>query len=190
LSLQVGCGRSQPARFYVLSSTIQEEASSAQAQDLKDISIGIGPVELADYMLRPQILTYERAGKLEYAEFDRWAEPLDDNFARVIAQNLSLLIPTEQIFIFPFRGTARVKYQLVFEILRFSKGADGQVTLIVLWSVYDQQEYKLLTRKKSTYHRPGPTGEESYYENLSTAMSLLLEDFARDLAAYLGGGPR
>jgi len=193
LTLQVGCSRSQPSQFYVLTSTIENDVSSSQADNLKDISIGIGPVELSDYMLRPQILTYERAGKLNYAEFERWAEPLDDNFARVIAQNLSLLIPTDQIFIFPFRGSARVKYQVVFEVLRFAKGADGQVTLIVLWSIYDEQELKLLTRKKSTYQRSGPTGEETYYEQLASTMSLLLEDLSRDLASYLlkiGGGPR
>ncbi len=193
LILQLGCVRSQPAQFYVLTSTVEEIKSDPKAIELKDISIGIGPVELSDYMLRPQILTYERAGKLNYAEFERWAEPLDDNFARVVAQNLSLLIPTDQIFIFPFRGSAGVKYQIVFEVLRFAKGVDGQVTLIVLWSIYDEQELKLLTRKKSTYQRPGPTGEETYYEQLSSTMSLLLEDLSRDLAAYLlkiGGGPR
>ena len=52
------------------------------------------------------------------------------------------------------------------------RGEDGQVTLIVLWSVYNQQEFKLLTRKKSTYSRPAPTGEETYYEQLSTTSSL------------------
>jgi len=193
LALQVGCGRSQPSQFYVLTSTIEKNSPSSAADNLKDISIGIGPVELSDYMLRPQILTYERAGKLNYAELERWAEPLDDNFARVIAQNLSLLIPTEQIFIFPFRGSAKGKYQIVLEVLRFAKGADGQVTLIVLWSIYDEQELKLLTRKKSTYQRPGPTGEETYYEQLSTTMSQLLEDLSRDLTSHLlkiGDGPR
>ncbi len=183
--LQMGCGRSQPSQFYVLTSTSEEDAPSSQAEKLQDISIGVGPVELSDYMLRPQILTYERAGKLDYAEFERWAEPLDDNFARVIAQNLSVQIPTEQIFIFPFRGSAKVKYQIVFEVLRFAKGPDGQVTLIVLWSIYDEQEYKLLTRKKSTYQRPGPTGEETYYEQLSTIMSHLLEDLSHDLVSHL-----
>lgn len=183
--LQVGCGRSQPAQFYVLTSTIQEEASGSQAQDLADVTIGIGPVEIADYMLRPQILTQERSGKLEYAEFDRWAEPLDDNFARVIAQNLSLLIPTEKIFIFPFRGSAQVKYQVVFEVLNFSKGTDGQVSLIVLWSIYDQEEFKLLARKKSTFSRPGPSGGQAYYDQLANTMSLLLEDLSRSLASFL-----
>jgi uncharacterized lipoprotein YmbA len=185
LTLQFGCGRSQSSQFYVMTSTVENDGASSAADNLKDISIGIGPVELSDYMLRPQILTYERAGKLNYAELERWAEPLDDNFARVIAQNLSLLIPTEQIFIFPYRGSAKVKYQIVFEVLRFAKGADGQVTLVVLWSIYDEQELKLLTRKKSTYQRPGPTGEETYYEQLSTTMSQLLEDLSRDLSSQL-----
>lgn len=183
--LQVGCGRSQPSQFYVLTSTIDDSSGSAQSNEMKEISIGIGPVEFSDYMLRPQILTYQRAGKLNYAELERWAEPLDDNFARVVAENLSLLIPTDQIFIFPYRGSARVQYQLVFEILRFAKGEDGQVTLIVMWSVHDEQELKLLTRKKSTYQRPAPTGEETYYEQLTSTMSLLLEDLSRDLAAHL-----
>ncbi len=184
LVLQHGCGRSRPSRFYVLIPTVEADAGSVrgEGENIESISIGIGPVKFSDYLQRPQILSQTKANELEYAEYDRWAEPLDRNFARVVAENLSNLVPTAQVFVFPWRGSARIQYSVTFEVLRFAEGTDGQVTLIVLWSIYDEEDVKLLSRKKSTFRRPGPKGDESYYQELVGIMSRVVEDLTREIA--------
>ncbi len=190
LVLQYGCGRARPSRFYVLVPTVKAPAGPVQeeGENLKSISVGIGPVEFSDYLQRPQILSQTKPNELEYAEYNRWAEPLDHNFARVVAENLTNLIPAAHVFVFPWRGSARVQYSVTFEILRFSEGADGQVALIVLWSIYDEEDVKLLSRKKSTFTRPGPKGDESYYQELVGIMSRMVEDLTREIAKELTGG--
>ncbi len=44
---------------------------------------------------------------LRLAEFDQWAAPLGDNFTRVLAENLVMLIPTERVAIFPWAAAPR-----------------------------------------------------------------------------------
>ena len=181
LLLPFGCGGSKPARFYILTPTVKPAVGSIQNESLEPISIAIGPVELSEYLLRPQIVSHSGANKVEYSEYDRWAEPLDDNFARVVAENISNLMKTDQIFVYPFPGSAQVQYRIDFEILRFAQGADGQVSLIVLWSIYYEDEVKLLLRKKSTFIRPGPTSEDGYYQELTGIMSRMVEDLCREV---------
>jgi hypothetical protein len=190
--LNYGCGRSRPSRFYVLIPTVEAKASTSQAEgdSIDSISIGIGPVKFSDYLQRPQILSQTKANELEYAEYDRWAEPLDHNFARVVAENLSNLVPAAHVFVFPWRGSAGVQYSVTFEVLRFSEGADGKVTLIVLWSIYDEEEIKLISRKKSTLIRAGPRGDLSYYQELAGIMSRMVEDLTREIAKELSLGVR
>jgi len=189
LVLNNSCGRSRPSRFYVLIPTVEAKASPAQGEgeSIDSISIGIGPVKFSDYLQRPQILSQTKANELEYAEYDRWAEPLDHNFARVVAENLSNLVPAAHVFVFPWRGSAGVQYSVTFEVLRFSEGADGKVTLIVLWSIYDEEEIKLISRKKSTFTHPGPRGDETYYQELAGIMSRMVEDLTREIAKELLG---
>ncbi|UCC31474.1 MAG: membrane integrity-associated transporter subunit PqiC [Phycisphaerales bacterium] len=40
--------------------------------------------------------------RLTLAEFDRWAEPLAFGFSRVLAENLSALLLTDRVLLFPW----------------------------------------------------------------------------------------
>ena len=57
--------------------------------------IGVGPITVPKYLDRPQIVTRSGRNQLALGEFDRWAEPLQDNVLRVLAENLAFLIPTD-----------------------------------------------------------------------------------------------
>ena len=71
------CFSSPASRFYMLNS-IQETASSATAEaDQNSVSICVGPVLLADYLDHKQLCTRDSGNEVLYAEYDRWAEPLD-----------------------------------------------------------------------------------------------------------------
>ena len=79
---------STPSRFYVLSSLSASETIAATAATQGPV-IGVGPITLPKYLDRPQIVTRAGSNQLALAEFDRWAEPLQDNVARVLAENLA-----------------------------------------------------------------------------------------------------
>ena len=105
LILLGGCSSSSPTRFYVLRSWSDSmNKKELQPSDRERcVSIGVGPVKVADYLDRPQIVTRVTPNEVKIAEFDQWAEPLGQNISRVLADNLSALLCTKVVVVFPWR---------------------------------------------------------------------------------------
>ena len=179
LLLQQGCSGSKPSRFYVLSPLALEEGVE------KDISVGIGPLRFPDYLLRPQIAIQTNANRLDYAEYDRWAEPLDENFARILASNLASLIPSDKVHVYPWLETLNLHYQMLVRVRRFGQTEDGQVVLNVSWSILDENTRENLVQRYTSFGRPAPAGETTDYTAVAAAMSELLGEFSREAAQAL-----
>jgi len=65
--LAAGClGGSAPTRFYVLA-----PVDGAAVAGERPLAIGVGPVSLAGYLDRPQIVTRPAADKIDIGEFDQ-----------------------------------------------------------------------------------------------------------------------
>lgn len=185
LLFQFGCGSTKPSRFYVLTPVSNLEGEAAQPGGHADISIGIGMLKFPDHLLRPQIVIQTGSNKLDYAEYDRWAEPLNDNFARVVAENLSKMIPSASVYIYPWKNTSKVLYQVNFEVMRFSQGPDRSVTLVVFWSIFDNATAEQILRKKTTLNKPGPGSDPVNYGSVVEVMSRLVEDLSLQVVEEL-----
>ena len=184
-TLHLGCGSSKPSRFYVLTPILDAEAGRTQSYTIPGISVGIDKLIMPERLLKPQIATHTSANRMEYAEYDRWAESLDENFVRVLAENLSHLLPSENVYIFPWKSSTILQYYMTFEIMQFSQGADQNISLIVFWSIYDNATTAELLRKKTTLERPGSTSIPMDYGRLVQVMSQLVEEFSREVAKEL-----
>jgi len=176
-----GCAKTPPTRFYVLPALTGAETAALSSVVKPDLTIGVGPVTLPPYLDRPQIVTRASQTKLELGEFDQWAAPLQDTFARVLAENLSLLLGTDRVLLQPWPRTAEVDYQVTVEVLRFDGGVGGEVVLAVRWSLIGADGKEQLMRKS---HYQAPTNTRDY-EATITAMSRILADLSRDIAATL-----
>ena len=183
--LFLSCGGSKPSRFYML--TPAGKVENVTGGTNPEITLGIGPIKFPDYLLRPQIATYIAENELNYDEFNRWAEPLQENFTRVLSENLSRLIPTDQIAYFPWRVTAAIEYQVIIEVIRFEQTSDNAIHLAARWSIFQYQDMKQLVRQSSDYSQPAPTRikDKTDYNKLVAAMSQQLEEFSRDIANEL-----
>ena len=116
LLLAVGCGTTQPTRFYSLYPLAEQDGTQGR---LQNTTIGVGPVVFPDYLSRSGIVTHPSPETVQIAEFDRWAEPLEKSFARVLAQNLSVLLGTDKVALFPWPGSKDADCQVVVEVFRF-----------------------------------------------------------------------
>ena len=96
-----GCANSPPTRFYMLSSTPDIREMPGKT-DNSCPTIGVGPIEIPQYLARAQIATAASENEISYAEFDQWAQPLPGNFSHVIAENLSRLACTRAVYKFPW----------------------------------------------------------------------------------------
>ncbi len=138
-----GCGTSPKTNFYHL-----EQAVSPQLTNIEHgITIGIGPVNIAPYLDRPQIITRVSPYKLELSEFNRWAEPLKSNISRVIAVELSNLLATNRVFLLPLHDKGiLLDYRLSIDINRFDGQLGGDANLTARWSLYDKNKKAILSK--------------------------------------------
>lgn len=154
--LFTGCSSSSPkAEFYTLNSMISTRPDATATPAGQSLSIGIGPVTIPNVLDRPQIVTRTGPNKLQIDEFHRWAGRLDEDVARVVAENLSLLLATEQVAVYPWDVSFKPRYQVILDVQRFEgRMGKGDVLLEVLWKVVDVQNNTTLRMKKSVITEP------------------------------------
>lgn len=150
--LAQACASSKSSRFYILSSDCVSMAPMhAKAGNL---SLGVGPVKLPDYLNRSQIVTRTSSETVQLAEYDRWAEPLDKNFARVLADDLGSLLGTDRVALFPLSGFRKLDYQVVVEVVRFDGQCGGKAVLSVRYSLFGTDGKEPLVSKKAEFTEP------------------------------------
>ena len=145
----LGCGsifpKPRPSRLYVLTSLSPPEHATdpsagpgrggREIADSRLISVGIGPIRLPGYLDREEIMIRVEPNRFKILEDERWAEPLDENFPRVLMQNLSVLLRTDQIFVFPWPRNEKPSYRVDVEVLRFESNSASQSQLTARWTI-------------------------------------------------------
>ncbi|MFM8331179.1 MAG: membrane integrity-associated transporter subunit PqiC [Candidatus Methylumidiphilus sp.] len=169
-----GCGSSPATHFYVLSAVPAERPAEAGA----DIALGVGPLELPEYLDRPQIVTRSGQNELNLGEFDRWGAPVKDNATEVLAENLAVLLPSNKISTYPWKRSAQIQYQVAAKITRFDRTEGGEAVLSARWRLLDGEGEELLARESR--YAESPTGAD--YGDTVAAMNRLLAQWSREVA--------
>lgn len=188
LSMVIGCAGTEPSRFYLLSPLSGDSETKRPGLE-HCISLAIAPVRLPDYLDRPQIVTRSGKNELLLAQFDRWAEPLAETVPRILAQNLSHLLCTKAISLYPWKSSVEYDYRINIEIIRMD-GTLGEGTVLeAWWSITRNKEKALVVTRRSTFLEPSKTGD---YANLveahSQAVSLLSRAIADEIQRMERGG--
>ncbi|BBL72303.1 hypothetical protein MoryE10_29090 [Methylogaea oryzae] len=171
-----GCaGRNPPTHYYLLQALAARDAVVASVPVL-----GVGPVTLRRYLNRDAIVTGAGGGELLLADFEHWAEPLQDNVAQVLADNLGRLAGASQVLAYPWPHTRPVDVQVEVDIGQFHAEADGTVVLQARWSLYRGDV--LLRAGRSDIRLPGASGD---YRVIATRQSEALAAMSREIAAAL-----
>ena len=170
-----------PTRYFALTSLPRASERQQNAADNQALALGIGPVKLPGYLDRPQVVTRISQNRFAVAENDRWAEPLEENFSRVLAQNLSILLQTDRIVTYPWERNQRPTYQVQVEVLRFEPNAGQRVELWARWTVSDNTK-KIVTVRES--HLSGRAKDRST-EAAVAALSEVACDLSKEIGAAL-----
>ncbi len=177
-----GCARTQPSRFYVLTAVAEAENPVPGDFTKNGKTIGVGPVEIPSYLDRPQIVTRTGPHEIELAEFDKWAGTLKENTTTVLAENLSTLLTTDQVYVFPWRTGISIRYQVTVQVLRFDAVPGEGVALDAHWVILGDDGRRMLLMRGSRIRQPVlGTG----YNEIVAAESLALGKLSRDIAAAL-----
>jgi uncharacterized lipoprotein YmbA len=170
-----------PTRYFALTSLPRTGQTAQDAGRNNPLALGIGPIKFPGYLDRQQIVSRISQNRFAVAENNRWAEPLEENFSRVLAQNLSILLQTDRLVTYPWARSQQPTYQVQVEVLRFEPNAEQLVELWARWTVFDNAK-KIVTVRES--HLSQPTGDKST-ESAVAALSEVAADLSKEIAATL-----
>jgi len=171
ITVVAGCA-SPPSRFYSLSAATEPTAPSS------NLSIAVGPVSVPAVVDRPQIVVNVGPNQVRLEEFNRWAAPLQNNIARVVADNLVLMLGTPRVILSEQLLSADVDYRAAIEVQSFQSAPGEAAMLDAVWSVRRTKDGKAETGRTTVRE----TVQEKSYDALAAARSRALARLSRDIA--------
>jgi uncharacterized lipoprotein YmbA len=144
--------------------------------------IGVGPVAVAGYLNRPNLVFQETDHRLAVAEDHRWAGDLEENISRVMAANLGRRLHTGNVSVYPWSDESGMRYQISMDIRQLHGTPGGDATIDASWRVYSLPDRRIVaTRSWSGTERLTKDG----YDELASAESRLLGHLAEQIASSI-----
>ncbi|MEN8210833.1 MAG: PqiC family protein [Thermodesulfobacteriota bacterium] len=176
--IMCGCigGTTQKSVYYVFNPV--KEPITADSP-MASRGLGVGPINLPDFLDGPQIVTRQEENLLNINEFHRWADSLKAQITDTLVDNLSAMLNTPNVVVFPWERPFIPEYQLYIDFRQFEGKTADSITLEAVWSIVDTNDSKRLLTKR-TFLVESTHGEG--YKAYVTAMNLALEKLCREIA--------
>jgi uncharacterized lipoprotein YmbA len=175
-SLLAPVNATSPIRYFVLT----EAGDLNRIADLPGLRVGVGPIRVPEYLRRLALVQRVDENRVAYSDLDRWAEPLDGNFQRVLADDLAVLLRTRRLALFPWYQTAAPDRRISIDVQRFEQTPAGGVRLWARWTLRDNDGGRLVSGEFDQVRKVDGDGDA-----VVAAMSELTGDLARDIAVAI-----
>ncbi len=182
LTVLGGClgGPTQPSRYYLLAADPDLAPAAAAVAD--EVTIAVGPVNVPSHLDRQQIVTRKDRYRLELAEFDLWAEPLHENLARILVENLSRLLGTDKVLGFGERRGGGVDYEVAVDVEAMDVVAGDGAELVARWTLTRTRGHEVLFIRRSRLRAPLA---DDRFESVAAAMSRDVSALSREIATAI-----
>jgi len=147
-------------------------ATSPPAAAAGSIPVGVGQVRLAAYLFTKSVVVRRGTNEIDYLPTIFWAERLGDNFQRVLAANLAILLPTDEIRLSAWRSED-VAAEVYVAVDQFDVDADGRAVLVARWRFLSPGGSKTLKSGECRLVRQGPPPESDAAGAIATLSELL-----------------
>lgn len=144
--------------------------------------IGVGPVSIAAYLDRPNLVFQETGNRVAIAESHRWAGDLESNVSTVLAANLGRRMKTGNVRSYPWADDGGLRYQISIDIRQLHGTPNGEAFLDAAWRVYSLPDRRMITSKSWSGSEPF---QVDGYDELVAAQSRLLARLASQIADSL-----
>lgn len=128
----VGCSIAPPATFYQL----QQSTTETAIRD-NNITVLLGPLRVADYLQRENVLQREADGSLSLSQQARWAGSLQDDIGQLLLRQVSAQLGSSRIALYPDRVGIEAQAQVVLSISRLDSGVQQPAVLEAQWRLLD-----------------------------------------------------
>jgi len=174
--LVAACASTPASRFYTLS------AASSTAAPSSNFSIAVGPVSVPAVVDRPQIVVTLGPNQVRMEEFNRWAAPLQNNIARVVADNLVSMLGTPRVTLAAQTLSAGADYRAAIDVQSFDSAPGESATLDAVWTVIRIKDGKSQTGRTTVREAV----QEKSYDALAAGHSRAILRLSRDIADEVG----
>ena len=168
------CATSPQSRFYTLT-----PLASAEKKQPSMVSVNVAPVEIPDYLDRPQIVTRDGRNRLVLAEFHRWAGSIGENMSVVLAEDLAMLLGTDRVFVNTAAPSNEADYSVTMRVLRLDALPGDHVLLKAQWTLFcGPGSKKGVTRVSNITERLN----DGSYDTMVAAVNQAVEKVSREIA--------
>jgi len=174
-ALAAGCSSTPASRFYVLNATASGSAAPAATSSL---SVAVGPVSVPASVDRAQFVASTGPNQVELDEFQRWASPLQNNIARVVVENLAILLAAPRVTQYPQALGPDADYRVAVEVQRFESTPGKSIVLDAVWAVRRSKDGKFESGRTTMHEDVEAEG----FAVLAAAHSRALGRLSQDIA--------
>jgi uncharacterized protein len=169
------CGTTAPSRFYTLGATAVSDGTAPVSYPIM-----VGPVSVPAAVDRPQFVLQAAPNRVDVDEFNRWAAPLNDAIAQVVAGDLVNLLGTPNVAAAPMANFDPA-YRVTIDVQRF-ESVPGQSALVeAVWIVHKTAGGE--TQSGRTVAREAVQGDG--FDALAAAHSRALAKMSGDIAVAI-----
>lgn len=173
---------SSPSTFYTLTTLAPDSGGTAAPVAAEHMTVTIGPVEIADYLSRPEIVVRSNANTLKINANERWGGTLRNNVSRTIIDNLGLLLGPAGYRIVSWESPVPADYRLALSVSRFERDESGKVILEADWQFFEQGGSRIVALGSSRVVEA--VAGESYSATVES-MGRALAQLSRELAGRI-----
>lgn len=168
------CASSPSYQYFVLTSVSQAATESSE------ISVGISPVAIPEYLARNEVVFRRDGNRVQLAGTARWAEPLADGMQRVLALELAAQLGTQQVSLLPGLSSAPPAYAVKVNVIALDVTAK-QAQLTAEWVITRPAEGELLARHTDQQSWPMPA-DSAEPDTVARAYSELIGQLSAEIA--------
>ncbi len=181
MAAALGCGRPSPVvTFHTLSPLSQPAAAQ------RPLALEIMPVQLPELLQRSQIVVLSSQGTHRLAPSHRWGNTLEKDLQRVLAENLSALLGSPSVVLYPEGTRTQATHRISLEVSQCD-GTPGRTLLFrAIWMITRLDTGRVAVLKRTSLEEAvaGAT-----IEDLVSAHDRLLERLSAEIAEALKAVP-
>jgi hypothetical protein len=173
----IACSASAPPRYYSLNA-----AATASGLPATGGNVAIGPVTVPASVDQPQFVTQESPNRVDVDEFNRWSAPLNENIARVVAQNLVMLLGTPDVAVAPLANFTP-DYFVAIDVQRFESVRGHRTELDAVWTIRDKVRGITQSGRTNANEAVADDSFDALAAAHSRALAMLSDDIAKAIRA-------
>jgi uncharacterized lipoprotein YmbA len=177
--LAAGCRSASPPVFYYTLQPLADRPLEQAGPSIAGPAIGIGAVELPDYLDHRFLVTRTSPEQVQFQEAHRWAGTLRDDVQRVLSENLEILTGARRVETLPWPAGFSPDVRLRVVIGAFEGEPGKTLNLSAAWWI-SQDDRSVQPQLKSAVIEEPVTANSM--QALTAAMSRALAELSRQIA--------